>query len=413
MTLTGWCKALVPAVALLSACNDPNGPGRPEPIDSLPRQLSVGEQKLITSSNAFAFDLLKAVNSADRAGNVFISPLSASMALGMTMNGAAGSTYDAMHSTLRFGDLARADVNESYKSLIALLRGLDNTTKFAIANSIWYDQSWPFRQEFLTESQSYFDAEVKGLDLSKPASVDVINEWVSQATSKKIPKIIDDLGGGEVMFLINAIYFKGVWVSQFDKSKTFSAPFHALDGTTPTVQLMSQKGEFRHGFGSDYSAIDLPYGNSAFTMMVVSPNQGVDINAFTEKLTEEKWHAIDAAMTATGEIGLEFPKFRLEWKKNLNDQLKALGMGVAYSDLTADFSRMSASDIPLVITDVIQKTYVDVDEEGTEAAAATSVGVGPTSAPLLIRVDRPFVFAIRERLSGTILFIGKITKLPA
>ena len=412
MTLTGWCKALVPAVALLSACSDPNGPGRSEPIDALPRQLSIGEQKLITSSNAFAFDLLKAVNSADRAGNVFISPLSASMALGMTMNGAAGSTYDAMHSTLRFGDLARTDVNASYKSLIALLRELDNTTKFAIANSIWYDQSWPFRQEFLAESQSYFDAEVKGLDLSKPSSVDVINEWVNQATSKKIPKIIDSFDGDEVMFLINAIYFKGIWEKQFDKSKTTSAPFHALDGTSSTVPLMSQMEQFRHTFGTDYQAIDLPYGNSAFTMMVVLPNQGVDINSFTESLTEEKWRAIDAAMSR-GETGIALPKFKLEWKKNLNDQLKELGMAVAYNDLTADFSRMSASDIPLVITDVIQKTFVDVDEEGTEAAAATSVGVGPTSAPAFIRVDRPFIFAIRERLSGTILFIGKITKLPS
>ena len=412
MTLTRWWKAVVPAAALLTACIDLNGPGAPEPIDALPRQLSVGEAKLITSSNAFAFDLLKAVNPTDRAGNVFISPLSASMALGMTMNGAAGSTYDAMHSTLRFGDLARADVNESYKSLIALLLGLDNTTKFAIANSIWYDQSWPFRQEFLTESQSYFDAEVKGLDLSKPSSADVINQWVSDATSKKIPKIIDNLDGDEVMFLINAIYFKGVWQNQFDKSKTTSAPFHALDGTTTSVQLMSQMEQFRRGFGTDYEAIDLPYGNSAFTMMVVLPRQGVDINTFTEGLTEEKWRAIDAGMTK-GEIGIALPKFKLEWKKNLNDQLKTLGMAVAYDDQAADFSRMSASDTRLVITDVIQKTFVDVDEEGTEAAAATSVGVGPTSAPPMIRVDRPFIFAIRERLSGTILFIGKITKLPA
>ena len=412
MTLIRWCMAVAPAVALLSSCNDASGPAAPEPIDSLPRQLSVGEAKLITSSNAFAFDLLAAVNSADRAGNVFISPLSASMALGMTMNGAAGSTYDAMHSTLRFGDLARADVNESYKSLIALLRGIDNTTKFAIANSIWYDQSWPFRQEFLSESQSYFDAEVKGLDLKKPSSADVINDWVSKATSKKIPTIIDDFDGDEVMFLINAIYFKGIWQNQFDKSKTTSAPFHALDGTTPSVQLMSQTGQFRHGMGTRYGAIDLPYGNSSLTIMIVVPNQGVDINSFTENLTEEKWRAIDAAMTKS-EVGIEFPKFRLEWKKNLNDQLKALGMSVAFDDINADFSRMSSSSTPLVISDVIQKTFVDVDEEGTEAAAATSVGVVPTSAPQLIRVDRPFIFAIRERLSGSILFIGKITKLPA
>jgi serpin B len=411
MTLTRWCKAAVPVVLALTACSDPDGPGsRSEPIDALPRQLSVSEQKVIAGSNAFAFDLLKAVNASDRAGNVFISPLSASMALGMTMNGAAGSTFDAMRSTLRFGDLSRTEINESYKSLISLLRGLDNSTQFAIANSIWYEETWPFRQEFMTESKSYFDAQVKGLDLSKPSSADVINAWVSDATSKKIPKIIDDFDGDEVMFLINAIYFKGQWESQFKKSNTADAPFHALDGSTQNVPMMGQTGAFRRSFGTDYDAFDLPYGNTAFTMTVVIPKQS-DINAFTESLTEAKWKAIDAAMTKS-EIVVGLPKFKLEWKKNLNDQLKALGMSVAYDDNSADFSRMSASSQRLVISDVIQKTYVDINEEGTEAAAATSVGAVPTSMPPLIRADRPFVFAIRERLSGTIMFIGKITKLP-
>jgi serpin B len=412
MTLTRWLKAAVPAALLLAACNDPNGPSPGNPIDALPRQLSVGEGKLISASNAFAFDLLKVVNASDRSANVFISPLSASMALGMTMNGAAGTTYDAMHSTLRFGDLSRTEVNESYKSLIELIRGLDKSTQLQIANSIWYEQTWPFRQEFLTESRSYFDAEVKGLDLTKPASADAINAWVSDATSKKIPKIIDNVDGDEVMFLINAIYFKGIWQNQFEKSKTVDAPFHALDGTSANVPLMSQMSQFRRGFGNDYVAIDLPYGNSAFTMVVVLPNSGVDINAFTENLTEAKWNAIDGGMTK-GEIGIVLPRFKLDWKKTLNDQLKALGMAVAFDDRAADFSRMSSSTTRLIITDVIQKTYVDVNEEGTEAAAATSVGVGPTSAPAYIRVDRPFIFAIRERLSGTILFMGKITKLPA
>jgi serpin B len=411
MTLTRWCKAFFPAVIALTACSDPNGPGsRSEPIDALPRQLSVSEQKVIAGNNAFAFDLLKAVNTSQRADNVFISPLSATMALGMTMNGAAGSTFDAMRSTLRFGDLSRTEINESCKSLIALLRRLDNTTQFEIANSIWYEETWPFRQEFMTESKTYFDARVQGLDLSKSSSADVINAWVSDATSKKIPKILDNVDGDEVMFLINAIYFKGQWESQFKKSNTADAPFHSLDGTTQNVPMMGQTGVFRRSFGNDYDAFDLPYGNTAFTMTVVIPKQS-DINAFTESLTEAKWKAIDAAMTKS-EIVVGLPKFKLEWKKTLNDQLKALGMSIAYDDTSADFSRMSSSPKRLVISDVIQKTFVDINEEGTEAAAATSVGIVPTSMPPLIRADRPFVFAIRERLSGTIMFIGKITKLP-
>ena len=410
MNLNRLCRSLVPVAAFATAaCSDPNGPA-PAPITELPRQLTGAEQKLISGSNAFAFDLLRQVNTSGRAGNVFISPLSASMALGMTLNGADGGTWTAMHSTLRLGDLARTDVNEGYKSLIALLRGLDKSTEFRIANSIWYEKTFPFHASFIDESKTFFDAQVQALDFTNPSSVDVINSWVNEATSKKIPKIIDSIDDN-VMFLINAIYFKGAWKNSFDKSKTVTAPFYALDGSAADVPLMTQSEGTRTFFGEDYAAFDLPYGNTAFSMTVVLPNKGVDINAFTENLSESRWAAIDEGMRETG-YDIYLPRFKLTWEKKLSPDLKNLGMGIAFTEGMADFTRMSPSGRQLVISEVIQKTFVEVNEEGTEAAAATSVGILPTSMPPSIRVDRPFVFAIRERLSGTILFIGKVTRLP-
>jgi serine protease inhibitor len=425
MNLTSLCRTLAPLVTPVprtaslvilavsiatAACSDPNGPA-PTELTELPRPLTSSEQKLIGGSNAFAFDLLRQVNTSDRAGSVFVSPLSASMALGMTLNGAAGDTYTAMHGTLRFGDLARTDVNEGYKSLIALLRGLDPSTEFRIANSIWYEKTFPFHASFIDESKLFFDAQVQGLDFANPASVDVINSWVSDATSKKIPKIIDGVDDN-VMFLINAIYFKGAWKTRFDKSKTVDAPFYALDGSTSNVPLMTQSEGTRTVFGAGYSAFDLPYGNTAFSMTVVLPDKGVDINSFTESLSEAKWAAIDEGLRE-GNIDIYLPRFKLTWEKKLSPDLIDLGMGIAFTEGMSDFTRMSPKGRDLVISEVIQKTFVEVNEEGTEAAAATSVGIMPTSLPPSIRVDRPFIFAIRERFSGTILFIGKVTRLPA
>ena len=409
MILTSVCRSLIPAALVTIACSDPSGPG-PKQIDALPRQLTAAEQKLVAGNNAFAFDFFREINNGQKSKNVFVSPLSASMALGMTANGAAGTTYDAMRTALRLGTASRDEVNEGYKSLIALLRGLDATTDFRIANSIWYEQTFPFNAPFLADSKSFFDATVSGLDFRNPSSLTTINSWVSESTEKKIPSILETIDADEVMFLINAIYFKGSWQTKFDKSQTVDAPFLAYDGTRPTVPLMNQSATLKIAEAPTFVAVDLPYGNSAFTMTVVLPNVGVDVNTVAASLSDASWKGIEQSFAARKTF-ISLPRFKLTWSDVLNPQLRALGMGVAFD--AADFTPMSPRGKELVITKVIQKTFVDVNEEGTEAAAATSVGIGVTSAPPSIRVDRPFVFVIRERLSGTILFIGKITKLPA
>jgi serine protease inhibitor len=398
---------LLAFAVVVGGCREATAPGTP--LAALPRPLTQSESKIIAASNDFAFDLFRTGNLSQRKSNVFISPLSASMALGMTANGAEGATYDEMRTALRLGDATRAEVNEGYKSLIALLRGLDSKTDFRIANSIWFEQTFPFDASFLDQSKSYFDARVEGLDFKSPAAVATINSWVSDATNSKIPSIVESIDTGEVMFLINAIYFKGIWQKQFDKARTADADFHAADGTTTTVPMMSRGAGVAYTETSEYSAVDLPYGNSAFTMTVVIP-KATDIDTFAESFDQAKWNALVGSLHQS-DLLVYLPRFRMQWKRVLNNDLEQLGMKLAFFD--ADFTGMSPRGRSLAISQVMQKTFVDVDEEGTEAAAATVVGVGITSARPEFRADRPFLVVIRERFSGTIIFIGKIAKLPA
>ena len=401
------------AVTLMgTACREATvpAPAPLAPITALPRALTEPETALITGSNHFTFDLFRTSNLDQHKANVFISPLSASMALGMTAAGANGATYDEMRTSLRLTGATREDVGGGYKSLIALLKGLDPSTDFSIANSIWYEQTFPFHAAFLDESKLYFDARVEALDFKSPLAVTTINSWVSQQTNNRIRTILESIRREEVMFLVNAIYFKGVWQKPFDKSKTVDAPFSAADGTTSTVRMMWRGEGVQYTSTPEYSAVDLPYGNSAFTMTVVLPNG--DIDAFAESFDQAKWNSLVSSLRDT-RLQVYLPRFRIEWKRELNEDLKQLGMRRAFAPGGADFTRMSPAGLDLFITRVLQKTFVDVDEEGTEAAAATMVGIGVVSLPPSFRADRPFLVVIRERFSGTILFIGKIAKLPA
>ena len=411
--MIGVRRMLVPFVLAALGCKNPGSPApAPTALTSLPRDLSATEQKLITSSNTFAFDLLKQINTAQRDSNVFVSPLSASMALGMTANGAVGTTYDAFRTTLRWQDATKQDVNDGYRSLIGLLTTLDPGTDIRIANSIWFEKTFPFKDTFLSDSKSYFSAQVRSLDFAKPSSVDTINAWVGNATAKKIPKIIDAIDDQEVMFLINAIYFKGSWQQQFDKASTRDEPFHALDGTSSNAPLMHMTKTVRAGQLPGLTAVDLGYGNSAFSMTLILPDANSNVNKAAESLTAASWKQLTDSFRDR-EVDLFVPRFKVEWSRLLNDDLSAMGLDVAFHD-GADFTGMSPAGKRLIISRVIQKTYVNVDEEGTEAAAATAVGVTLTSMPVVptIRFDRPFIFAIRERFSGTIMFIGKIVQIP-
>jgi serine protease inhibitor len=404
------------AITLAAACSSSTepDPGTTSPaLDALPRALTAGEQKVIGAANDFSFALFRRLSAAQSDSNVFTSPLSASMALGMAMNGAAGTTYDEMRTTLGFGASAtEAEIGESYKSLITLLRGLDASVDFRIANSIWYRTGFPVQPTFLDAGRNWFDARVSALDFASPSAVPTINDWVSASTAGKIPTILDRIEDDQVMFLINAIYFKGSWRTRFDPSHTVTAPFHSVGGDQ-SAKLMRREGTMRWLQTADFEAVDLPYGNGAYSMTVVLPATGKRVDDVAASLQPSAWKTWMGQFT-DAEVELQLPRFKLEWERKLIPDLQVLGMRAAFIDGGADFSRMTTPGSQLYISLVKQKTYVDVNEEGTEAAAVTNVGVAVTSLPVRrpFIVDRPFIFVLRERLSGTILFTGKIMRMP-
>lgn len=411
-------RAALALVALLaaSACSSTTEPNTPSDLlTRLPRDLTPAEQQIIGAANGFSFALWHRIATVQHDSNVFISPLSASFALGMTLNGAAGQTFDEMRTALQIQGMSQADVNAGYKSLIALLLSLDPAVTMGVANSVWYRRDFPFNQSFLDDAKTWFDAEVQGLDFDDTAgSLGAINGWVDDRTNGKIPSIISAIDPADVMYLINALYFKGRWRARFDSTQTIDGTFTTRPGDTQPVRLMQRLDTMSYAEAPTWQAVDLPYGNGAFTMTVVLPRPGTDIDAFSETLTESSWRDLTSSFART-KIQLALPKFRLAYERLLNDDLDALGMHVPFVPGAADFTRMSPAGNELFISIVKQKAFVDVNEEGTEAAAVTVVGIYTTSVPAYptMVVNRPFIFVIRERLSGTVLFMGKVVRMPS
>jgi len=264
----------------------------------------------------------------------------------------------------------------------------------------------------VTAARTFFTAEARSLDFRDPASVATINSWVGEKTRNKIPKLLDRIEDEEVAFLINAVYFKGSWRDGFDRGRTRFEPFHGADGSNRSVSMMNRDpSPLLYSRGSGYEAVELLYGNGAFAMTVILPTSGATPAEVLSQLDAAAWRDLRSAF-AEQKLGLTLPKFRLEYERKLNADLTALGMGIAFDGARADlYGIADVRPDRLFISRVLQKTFVDVNEEGTEAAAATVVGIGVTSAPSRFVVDRPFLFVIHERLSGTILFIGQINSL--
>lgn len=374
------------------------------------RTITLEESTLISAGNSFGVKFFREASTASTDSNVFVSPLSVSMALGMTLNGAREETREAMLQTLELEGLRQQQINESYQSLIDLLTHLDPKVIFGIANSIFYRQGIPFKQYFLDVNREYFDATLQPLNFNDPASVDIINQWVSDNTSNRIKKIIQSLDPTDIMVLLNAIYFKGDWTYQFSKEDTKEDDFVCSDGTTLKCDFMYQANDFQYLNGADFQAVELPYGNGDFRMAVILPDAGVDVNLFISNITDEKLNSwLQSFSVAAGTIAL--PKFKLEYSLLLNDLLTQLGMGIAFDPYGADFRDIYEGPENAFISRVKHKTFIQVDEEGTEAAAVTSVTISLTSAGptgFFMKMDRPFIIILYDSYTHTILFAGKI-----
>ncbi len=400
--------SLILCFAVAGCGGSPTDPTR----RTLPRALSEQEVELIASDNIFGLNLFRAIAEAEGDTNICISPLSISMALGMTLNGAAGETYTAMKETLELAGLTEEEINQAYRSLIDLLTDLDPKVIFEIANSIWYREGFNISPTFVDVNQTYFDAVVRALDFSAPGAAGTINQWVENATHGKIEEIVDDpISAATVMILINAIYFKGLWTYQFDPDDTVDRPFYVPGGSIAQVPMMTMTDVTLPYYEGDwFEAIDMAYGDSCYSMTVILPKYGLGIGDVLPDLDQETWEEIVSNLHQFELDTLQMPKFKLEYEITMNDVLTTLGMGIAFDPGLADFSRMRDDQSGgLFISKVKHKTFIEVDEEGTEAAAVTAVVIDLTSVGPSMIIDRPFIYAIRERHSGTILFIGMVT----
>jgi serine protease inhibitor len=388
-----------------------------EPDESLteplrtPEQLTASEQSLLGSSNRFGLKLFREINSHEPEGkNLFVSPLSVSIALTMALNGAAGDCYDSMAAVLEQHDLTLTEINESCRNLSAILENADPTVAFNIANSLWSRPGKVIQPAFLTACRDFFDAEVRVMDFPDPA--DSINHWVDVNTNGKITEIIqppipDDIA----LLLLNAIYFKGDWRIPFDTAKTFEDKFYPSGGGEINCRFMFKDSEedttLRYYANDLFQAVSIPYGDQGFCMSAFLPKEGHTVDDIIDQLTEQNWNTWMAGFHQE-RFKVYFPKFKLEYEIDLSDILKALGMGNAFNPGQADFSNMFVDGVGW-IDQVKHKTFVQVDEKGTEAAAVTVV-VFIDSIPPMPIFNRPFLFVIHEKASGAILFTGKIAE---
>jgi serpin B len=373
-------------------------------------ELTSAAPQAIESSNEFGIELFTRV-STDEDGNLMLSPLSASTALTMLLNGCGGDTYDQLKGTLQYPvGMSISDINEAYKSLVGQILKADPKVKFALANAIFYRNGFSVKPPFLNTMNNDYKADIEGLDFHLPAALTTINKWASDNTMGKIPKVLDEISPDAVMFIMNALYFKGDWSYQFDKSLTSERPFNLDGGGSVNVNTMNGEIGSKVAYGSNYKAIELPYGRTNFTMVVIVPEETVsDYNA---TFTGESWNSITSVLDGQDEYGklkVYMPKFKFSFEKYLNAQLQAMGMTDAFNPALADLSGIA--DASIFVSFVKQNTFVEVDEEGTEAAAVTTIGIELTSfppQPQEFKIDKPFIFAIRERTTNTLLFIGKV-----
>ncbi|MGL4884050.1 MAG: serpin family protein [Waterburya sp.] len=369
--------------------------------------------QLVAANNRFGFNLFRQLHSTQSSTqNLVISPKSIAIALAMTRNGTSSSTLEEMTNVLKFKQLEAQTIDASYAKLLTTLKTADSDIQLAIANSLWVNQNITLKEQFVNNSQKFYQAEITNLDFANPAAKNVINKWVEQKTVNKIPQIVDSISPEDALYLINAIYFKGNWTKQFDPNLTTQQPFYLQPNAPKPQAMMNQTGDYRYYANDQFQAIRIPYGkNAELGMYIFLPKETSNLQQFNQQLNIDNWQEwLSQMRSRQGTITL--PRFKLEYETQLNDVLISLGMKKIFTPSQADFSQMT--DTSVVLNSVKHKTVIEVNEEGTEATGVTSIGIRITSAtpeepnPFTMNVNRPFFFAIRDDITETILFMGNV-----
>ena len=364
--------------------------------------------------NNLSFGLYKELTG-NAGGNAFFSPLSISTAFALAQQGAAGATAREMAEALRLRPDS-SEIREAYAGLMESLnqRQSEGPFKLHIANALWVQQGYGIKDSFTKTAQGYFQAQAEEVDFQEKAkaAVERINEWVASKTADKIEKLIPEGAVDKFtrLILTNAVYFKGTWQSQFKEKATKAQDFHALDGTTFKVPTMRQTGAFKYAETEDLQALELPYKKCGLAMLVILPKKKAGLSHLETKLDHAALESLMGDLKHK-RVRLALPRFKMETKYTLNKPMQSLGMKLAFAPGAADFSGITENE-KLYIRTAIHKAYIDVDEEGTEAAAATGIVMRTTSAhidpPTPFIADHPFMFMIRDTRTGVILFMGRI-----
>lgn len=368
-------------------------------------------QNFINSTQGFSVDLFKKTFQSGK--NTLVSPTSAFLALGMAANGASGDTNAAFLTLLGKYGMTADGLNKAYKAYADALTQKRGSTTLTIANSIWFNQTFTPNKTFLQTNANYFGATAKKLDFTKQSAVDEINSWVKKNTGGKIDKIIDKLQKQDVMHLIDALYFNAKWALPFDTHSTpYSGSFYPENGSASRATYMSLNGLLPYAQRANEKAVLLPYNDKRFAMLLIQPNKGVKLGDYINNMNE-KTIADIAATAKNAEVDLTLPQYKVQSANSLDHALKSMGLSTAFSD-KADLTKMGTDKQNLCITSVHQKTYIDVNELGTEAGAVTDISVGATALPpseiKQLKFDHPFVYAVIDTKTNLPLFIGAIDK---
>ena len=404
------------ALGMLAACQSDDGINNKVPKEYQPIELTEVQTRMASESTDFAFRFFRVANEVlgkepQNRDKLILSPLSASYALSMLANGTGGTTLTELTDALGFSGFTLDEINTYNRKLVKELGQQDNTTILSTANSLWMLDDFQVLDSYRATLTQAYDAEVRREERDK--AKDAINAWCSDKTNGCIPEFLKDDPSGEVM-LLNALYFKGIWTDPFREESTRTEQFTNEDGSHSKVDMMNREDSYRFAQNDLCAIVRLPYGNGAFALQVVLPQEGVELAQCIEALDGASWKALQESMTWE-DVNLKLPKFAIEdYRNSLMDVLKAMGVHEAFSNL-ADFSKLA--ERALAVSAVDQSIYFKLDEEGTEAAAVTGVvidsaDVGPNPHGVYeFHVDRPFLFLLTEKSTGSILFMGKVTRL--